>query len=152
MILVIAEQRDGKLNRASWEAIAAAQQLARRGQGGRAQAASVLRGGRRSRADWRLRASRKSYARARGARAVHARRHGRARRRIARSHRRYVLLPHTYQTRDFAPKLAAALDRALVTDVTADQKLGRRARASCGRCSRASSPPTSCRKARRRTS
>ena len=27
MILVIAEQRDGALNRASWEAIAAAQQL-----------------------------------------------------------------------------------------------------------------------------
>ena len=27
MILVIAEQKDGKLNRASWEAIAAAQQL-----------------------------------------------------------------------------------------------------------------------------
>ncbi len=30
MILVIAEQRDGKLNRASWEAVAAAQQLAGR--------------------------------------------------------------------------------------------------------------------------
>ncbi len=30
-----------------------------------------------------------------------------------------VLLPHTYQTRDFAPKLAARLNRALVTDVTA---------------------------------
>src|SRR5262249_59180165 len=29
-----------------------------------------------------------------------------------------VLLPHTYQTRDFAPKLAARLDRALITDVT----------------------------------
>jgi electron transfer flavoprotein alpha subunit len=27
-----------------------------------------------------------------------------------------VFLPHTYQTRDFAPKLAARLDRALVTD------------------------------------
>src|SRR5687767_14768566 len=27
MILVVAEQKDGKLNRASWEAIAAAQQL-----------------------------------------------------------------------------------------------------------------------------
>jgi electron transfer flavoprotein alpha subunit len=27
-------------------------------------------------------------------------------------------MPHTYQTRDFAPKLAARLDRALVTDVT----------------------------------
>ena len=24
----------------------------------------------------------------------------------------YVLLPHTYQTRDFAPKLAARMDRA----------------------------------------
>jgi electron transfer flavoprotein alpha subunit len=30
-----------------------------------------------------------------------------------------VLLPHTYQTRDFAPKLAARMDRALITDVTA---------------------------------
>ena len=41
MILVVAEQKDGKLNRASWEAIAAAQQLSRRrdageGRGGRA--------------------------------------------------------------------------------------------------------------------
>jgi electron transfer flavoprotein alpha subunit len=30
-----------------------------------------------------------------------------------------VLLPHTYQTRDFAPKLAARMDRAILTDVTA---------------------------------
>src|SRR5262245_29928934 len=30
-----------------------------------------------------------------------------------------VALPHTYQTRDLAPKIAARLDRALVTDVTA---------------------------------
>jgi len=29
-----------------------------------------------------------------------------------------VVLPHTYQTRDFAPKLAARLDRAIITDVT----------------------------------
>jgi electron transfer flavoprotein alpha subunit len=28
----------------------------------------------------------------------------------------HVVLPHTYQTRDFAPKLAARLDRALITD------------------------------------
>jgi electron transfer flavoprotein alpha subunit len=33
-----------------------------------------------------------------------------------------VFLPHTYQTRDFAPALAARLDRALVTDVTAVKK------------------------------
>jgi electron transfer flavoprotein alpha subunit len=35
-----------------------------------------------------------------------------------------VALPHTYQTRDFAPKLAARLDRALVTDVTATRRAG----------------------------
>src|SRR6187401_3695761 len=28
-----------------------------------------------------------------------------------------VMLPHTYQTRDFSPMLATRLDRALVTDV-----------------------------------
>ena len=31
----------------------------------------------------------------------------------------YVLLAHTYQTRDFVPTLAARIDRALVTDVIA---------------------------------
>jgi electron transfer flavoprotein alpha subunit len=36
----------------------------------------------------------------------------------------HVLLPHTYQTRDFAPKLAARLDRALITDVTAVKGAG----------------------------
>jgi electron transfer flavoprotein alpha subunit len=30
-----------------------------------------------------------------------------------------VALPHTYQTRDFGPKLAARMERALLTDVTA---------------------------------
>jgi electron transfer flavoprotein alpha subunit len=35
-----------------------------------------------------------------------------------------VCLPHTYQTRDFAPALAARLGRALVTDVTAVKKDG----------------------------
>lgn len=31
----------------------------------------------------------------------------------------YVLFPHTYQARDFAPKLATALDRVMVSDVVA---------------------------------
>jgi electron transfer flavoprotein alpha subunit len=35
-----------------------------------------------------------------------------------------VALPHTYQTRDFAPKLAARLDRAIITDVTAVKRAG----------------------------
>src|SRR5580692_9240197 len=30
---------------------------------------------------------------------------------------KYVVLPHTYQVRDFAPKLATALNRVLVSDV-----------------------------------
>src|SRR4051812_2355618 len=36
----------------------------------------------------------------------------------------HVVLPHTYQTRDFAPKLAARLDRAIVTDVTGMKAVG----------------------------
>src|SRR5579863_3061389 len=32
-------------------------------------------------------------------------------------HPRYVIFPHTYQVRDFAPKLATALNRVLVSDV-----------------------------------
>ena len=35
-----------------------------------------------------------------------------------------VLLPHTYQTRDFAPKLAARMERAIITDVTAFRREG----------------------------
>jgi electron transfer flavoprotein alpha subunit len=35
-----------------------------------------------------------------------------------------VVLPHTYQTRDFAPKLAARLDRPLITDVTGMKEVG----------------------------
>jgi electron transfer flavoprotein alpha subunit len=35
-----------------------------------------------------------------------------------------VALPHTYQTRDLAPKIAARFDRALVTDVTAVRPAG----------------------------
>ena len=58
MILVVAEQKDGKLNRASWEAIAAAQQLAGRrdaDQGGGGRAGRVGGG----RASWRGRRSRR---------------------------------------------------------------------------------------------
>jgi electron transfer flavoprotein alpha subunit len=38
---------------------------------------------------------------------------------VARLAPAYVVLPHTYQTRDFAPKLAARLERPVVTDVVA---------------------------------
>ena len=142
MILVVAEQRDGKLNRATWETIAAAQQLAqadRRSPIARAWCRAP--GCRRSPRE--LAAAQVQEVvdrRACRARAVHAGRlHGGAAGgdRPARS-RRIVLLPHTYQTRDFAPKLAARLDRALVTDVTGVKSGGGDDARSCGRCSRAS--------------
>ena len=78
MILVIAEQRDGKLNRATWEAIAAAQQLAADGQ-----VSIVVLGANVGAVAAELAARRRrqevvTVERA-GARAVHARRlHGRA--------------------------------------------------------------------------
>jgi electron transfer flavoprotein alpha subunit len=45
---------------------------------------------------------------------------------IARETPAIVLLPHTYQTRDFAPALAARLDRPIVTDVTSIKRDGER--------------------------
>ena len=115
MILVIAEQRDGTLNRASWEAIAAAQPLAggdlRIGVIGSgidavaqelAVAGEVLAAG-----DAALGAyTPDGYALAAAAL-------------IDAAAPQLVLLAHTYQARDFAPLLAARLNLPLVTDVTA---------------------------------
>jgi electron transfer flavoprotein alpha subunit len=118
MILVVAEQRGGKLNRASWEAVAAGQQLA----AGDPISIIVLGANLGGVAD-ELRAAQAQEVitvdaaglepytsdgfTAALAQAIAA---------LAPS---IVVLPHTYQTRDFAPKVAARLDRALVTDVTA---------------------------------
>ena len=117
MILVIAEQRDGKLNRATWESIAAAQQLAGvmpvkvavlgAATGGVAQelasaaVAEVLVAEHPALEPY----TPDAYASA-------------ARTLIESAAPTYVLLPHTYQTRDFAPLLAARLRKPLITDVT----------------------------------
>jgi electron transfer flavoprotein alpha subunit len=93
MILVIAEQRGGKLNRATWEAIAAAQVK---------EVVTVDA------------AALEPYTPDGYTEALQQA--------IAQVSPAIVALPHTYQTRDFAPKLAARLDRALVTDVTAFKK------------------------------
>ena len=153
MILVIAEQRDGKLNRATWETIAAAQQLAGRRSRSRSPCSAPRRGGvapgagagrRRARCSSCEHAALEPYT-------PDALRAGAAARRSSRRRRTYVLLPHTYQTRDFAPMLAARLDRALVTDVTGinGHGAGRRVRAADvpGQARRR----RACRKGRRRT-
>lgn len=116
MILVIAEQRDGKLNRATWETIAAAQQLA----GGMPITVAVLGASTGGVAQELATASVAEIlvaehpaldpytpdAQTAAASAL-----------IATVNPAFVLLPHTYQTRDFAPLLAARLRKPLVTDV-----------------------------------
>jgi electron transfer flavoprotein alpha subunit len=123
MILVIAEQRGGALNRATWETIAAAQQIA----GGDAVTIAVVG------ADVGAVALEVAAAQAReivtlddpalasytpdGYTMA-------LQQAIDQISPTLVALPHTYQTRDFAPKLAARMDRALVTDVTGVKKIG----------------------------
>ncbi|MGE3275650.1 MAG: electron transfer flavoprotein subunit alpha/FixB family protein [Vicinamibacterales bacterium] len=118
MILVVAEQKDGKLNRASWEAIAAAQTLAKGGPvtvvvAGQdvAAAAGELAAAKVEKVLTVADAALGTYTPDGFVQALQQV--------IASVSPQYVVLPHTYQTRDFAPTLAARLDRAIVTDVTA---------------------------------
>jgi electron transfer flavoprotein alpha subunit len=118
MILVIAEQRDSKLNRASWEAIAAAQQLAADAPVTVAIAGSDVTDAAAELATAAvvevvtLTSPHLALYTADGWVQAHAAA-------VAAISPRWIVLPHTYQTRDFAPALAGRLDRALVTDCTA---------------------------------
>jgi electron transfer flavoprotein alpha subunit len=121
MKLVIAEQRDGKLNRATWETIAAAQQaggpirIVVLGSGvdavaaelAAADAAEVLVLDGPALAQYTADGFVSALAAL-----------------LATEEATHVFFPHTYQTRDFAPALAARLERALVTDVTAVKTQG----------------------------
>ena len=123
MILVIAEQREGTLNRATWETVAAAQQLS----GGMPIAVAVL-----GAATGGVAQELASAAVAEVLVAEHAALDpytpdgfaaaGRAL--IDAVKPALVLLPHTYQTRDFAPLLAARLRKPLLTDVTGIEGTG----------------------------
>ncbi len=115
MILVIAEQHDDKLNRASWEAIAAAQQLP----GGLPIKVGVVGG--------QVHAAAGELATAAVAEVLIVQDPALAtytadgfvqavRGLIEQTKPQYALFPHTYQTRDFAPQLAAALNRPLIAD------------------------------------
>ena len=124
MILVIAEQRAGKLNRASCETIAAAQQLA----AGRPIVIALPGAAGAQGASAELAAADvkevvtidgpavEPYTPDGYTAALKAA--------IDQLSPEIVLLPHTYQTRDFAPKLAARMDRALITDATAIKSAG----------------------------
>jgi electron transfer flavoprotein alpha subunit len=124
-ILVIAEQREGKLNRVSWETVTAAQAIA-------------------AETGWTIEAA--IFGNSIGSVAAEV-----AAKKVAKVHAiespklasytpdgtvaalkqfidaqkpSLVLMPHTYQVRDFAPQLAAALKRTLISDAVGFHKNG----------------------------
>jgi electron transfer flavoprotein alpha subunit len=123
MILVIGEQRGGKLNRATWEALAGAQQLA----GGEPVAVAVVGSNTRAVAAELAAAAVQEVVTIDHAALDAYTPDGYTaalQDAIAQLSPTAIVLPHTYQTRDFAPKLAARMDRAILTDVTAVKGTG----------------------------
>jgi electron transfer flavoprotein alpha subunit len=116
-ILVVVEQREGKLNRVSWETLTGAQALA-------------------SETGWTLEAAVAGSGVGDIANEVAAKKAAKVyalespklepytpdgfvsalKQFIEQKQPKLVLMPHTYQVRDFAPKLAAALGRSLISD------------------------------------
>ncbi len=115
-VLAVLEQRDGKLHKMSLEALAAAQQFG--AELGLPVFAAVLGTAVEGLAGYKLEK-------------VHVLEHDLlkdytpdaysiALQQLIGQHKpRFVIFPHTYQVRDFAPKLATALGRVLVSDVVA---------------------------------
>ncbi len=127
MILVVAEKGGGKLNRASWEAIAAAQQLA--AVNSSAGPVTVVIAGH----DLDAVATELAAADVSGVLTVDAEALATytpdgfvqaIRQVIDQTSAQYVFFAHTYQSRDYVPALAAALDRPLVADVIAVRQVG----------------------------
>jgi len=116
VILVVAEQRAGALNRASWEAVACAQQLASGepiaillpGGGDAAKTLADAGVGEVLTVQDAALASYTPDAQVAAVAAV-----------IAQTTPRLVVMAHTYQARDYAPRLAARLRTPLVADVVA---------------------------------
>src|SRR5690242_7243204 len=119
MVLIIGEQRGGKLNRATWEAVAAAQsaggpvKVVLLGAGAESAATEIAAAGVAEIlvADAAPLADYTADGYVLALASI-----------IDQEKPAVVFFPHTYQTRDFAPALAARLGRALVTDVTAIKK------------------------------
>ncbi len=126
-ILVWIEHQEGKIARPAWEALAAGQKLAadtgatvaavvaghnvsaQAAEAAAAEVAEVLT------VDSPVLAAYTNEGTAQALAAV-----------IAQRRPRYVVFSHTYEVRDFAPKLAAGLDRALVGDCLGYRKEGER--------------------------
>ena len=124
-ILAVVEQREGKLNRTSWETIAAAQAIAN--ETGWPVEAAVLGS---SVAGVAQEVAAKKVAKVYDLESPRLERYTpdaftfALKQFITQKQPKLVLMPHTYQVRDFAPKLATALDRALISDSTGYKKEG----------------------------
>jgi len=125
MILVIVEQREGKLNRVSWETFAAGQAIAAE-TGWRLEAA-VLGG---SVSPLATEIASKKVAQVYAVENpklepytpdgfVAALKHF-----VTAKQPKLVLMPHTYQVRDFVPKLATAMGRTVISDAIGYKKEG----------------------------
>jgi len=126
-ILVVVEQREGKLNRVSWETLTAGQALA-------------------AETGWPLEAAVVGASVATLAREVATKKVdkvyalenaklepytpdafvGALKQWIAAKQPKLILMPHTYQVRDFVPKLATAMGRTVVSDAIGYKKEGER--------------------------
>jgi electron transfer flavoprotein alpha subunit len=133
VILVLAEQRDGRLNRASWEAIAAAQALSGSPDGASAEERLPIKIGIVGSAVAQLASELATASVTEVLVADHPALAAYTPDGYAMAIRAlvdavaptYVLMPHTYQARDCAPTIAARLRRTLITDVTGISGSGR---------------------------
>jgi electron transfer flavoprotein alpha subunit len=118
-ILVVAEQRQGQLNRVSYETITGAQAIAA-DSGWRLEAAVIGNG---------VSGIASELAKTRVAKVYDCEAPllepytpdgfvAAMKDLVAKVQPKLVLMPHTYQVRDFAPKLTTALDRSLISDAT----------------------------------
>jgi electron transfer flavoprotein alpha subunit len=124
-ILVVVEQREGKLNRVSWETLVAGQAIA--AETGRPLEAAVVGS---------YIASIAGEVAARKVSKVYALDHAKLepytpdafvaalKQFLAARQPKLVLMPHTYQVRDFVPKLATALGRSAISDAIGYKKEG----------------------------
>jgi electron transfer flavoprotein alpha subunit len=124
-ILVIAEQREGKLNRVSWETVTAAQAIA--AETGWSIEAAVFGSGI---AGIATEIAGKKVAKVYAVESPKLDKYtpdgtvAALRQLVEAKKPRLVLMPHTYQVRDFAPQLTSALKRTLISDAIGFHKDG----------------------------
>ncbi len=126
-ILVYAEHQEGRLARPTWEAVAAAQQLA--GESGAACVAVIVGDNIGSLAQELAGAGLQEVLAVESPQLARYTPDGYSlalRQVIEKRQPRFVVFSHTYQVRDFAPRLAASLDRGLVGDSLGYRRDGER--------------------------